>query len=654
MLALVERFGPRRTGLAAFFIILTITALGLPAAPFSIDNMLYIEMARAMAENSSFSIALPAGVVPPEWLSISLTYGMNGGVYPQYPGGYALIAAPFYALMGVHGLALMNVIAACAIVFLTHRIALRQYGDRTTADIAAVLLAVASFLSVYAVGVWPHLVTLALIMAGVERAVCAAETSGRRALVQLSLAGLAFGLAINLRVDAIFPAAAVVIWLRLFAFPSNRLAALALIAGMVPGVVIASVINYIKFQEFSPFSYGPTEGTDSVSGYAAMIPALAVAGIVLMAMDWSAPWVGQMVKALRSRKGAIAIGAACLGALLIVPAVRQFAFNVYVLVFDLQQLEAVNWQAGVARGEDGFIAFWGAYKKAFLQSLPWAGLMVAPIWAFIMGRRAKAHALALGVIAAPIAFYSLNQWHGGYSFSMRYFLPALPFVAILSAVGLRHAIGEERSRWRVFIAAGAVVLVPGLLLIAPGMSDPDHNMAELHYYPAMLALAGLAGLSMVSIWRPDNKTVRSARLAAAGGAVAIAVLVNVFDVLSFAHRKDFVATLNHHVAGAIADGPLVLSVFDESLAQARAEGAGVMNPRTQPAQRLSDAIRAYRLSGRCVYVYLDDTFDSMQEVSRADWRLSPIPGVRGELGALYQPVGQEGGCDPSAGGAGPG
>ncbi len=644
--ALLMAAGPERVALGGFFLVLTAMVMALPTAPFSIDNMLYIEMARAMAEQGTFSIAGEPGIVPADWLSISLTYGIGGQVYPQYPGGYALLSAPFYVLGGVRGLAMMNVLAACAILALTYRIALQLYADRMIARIAVALLAAASFLTVYAVGVWPHLVTLALLLAGVDRILVAAQPDQHRKLVQLCAAGLCCGLALNLRVDVMFPAAALLVWLRLFAMPSDRTAALAYLAGFAPGLILASSINMIKFGERSPLTYGPTDGTDSLSGYPVLLLLAAAGAIALFVVDASAPWVARCVRALRSRKGAIALSLSALAVIALIPPARQLAVNFYVLVFDLQQLDPLRWQTGVERGADGFIAFWGAYKKAFLQSLPWAALMIAPVWAFLRGEQAREHALALGVIAAPLVFYSLNQWHGGYSFSMRYFLPALPFVAILAGHGLRGALGADRTHWRWFVVGGAAMLAPGAVLVMQAAANPDAVAPQWHYYPAMILLAALAIVSIAVLARPQESRARLAQAGLAGGAVAVAVLVNLVDVQSFAQRKAFVATLNTHVADAVDEGALVLSVFDESLALARRQGVGAMNPKTQSGEVVAEAISAYRLAGRCVYAYMDGAFDAMHPISRADWRRSPIPGVNGELGALYQPVDQDPACDP--------
>jgi len=159
-------------------ILLAMIALALlfPSGVFTIDEAIYLEMARAMAETGSLSLAGNGGVEDAPALLRRFTHDVGGQAMPQYPSGYALIAAPFYAAFGLNGLILLNALSACAAVLLTQRLARLLYGDENLAWLAAGLLAGATFMSTYAFGVWPHMLHLALLLSGVERVVCGLQS----------------------------------------------------------------------------------------------------------------------------------------------------------------------------------------------------------------------------------------------------------------------------------------------------------------------------------------------------------------------------------------------------------------------------------------------------------------------------------------------
>ncbi|MEL6259279.1 MAG: hypothetical protein AAFQ67_09500, partial [Pseudomonadota bacterium] len=90
---------PSDPGLLILLIGFGFAALGLaitPAAAFSVDGSIYAEMARAMAERGAFAIAANGGVEGAPALLHRLTADVGGATIPQYPGGYGIIAAPFY------------------------------------------------------------------------------------------------------------------------------------------------------------------------------------------------------------------------------------------------------------------------------------------------------------------------------------------------------------------------------------------------------------------------------------------------------------------------------------------------------------------------------------------------------------------------------
>jgi hypothetical protein len=144
----------------------------------------------------------------------------------------------------------------------------------------------------------------------------------------------------------------------------------------------------------------------------------------------------------------------------------------------------------------------GTFKKSLLQSLPY--LVLVPLSVFGACADPLAHGRRLAV-ALPIAAYGLVfayfRWHGGLSVNLRYFVPILPFVAVLSADGLvrlaRRATGAFRalrSADVVFLAAAALYVETLVLLRLP---TAPLTTRERFYLDAPLVLA--ASLSCATL-----------------------------------------------------------------------------------------------------------------------------------------------------------
>ena len=193
--------------LAGFFALWIISAPGA----FTIDEVVYQLMAESMAGHGRFTVSNGDDVLVSEVFGFGFMPLHAGAYTPQYPAGYALIAAPFYATFWVKGLTLLNGLSALAAVLLTHRIALRLHDDRAIAGLSAAILALATFLPNYAFAIWPHALSLAIICGAALLAVMASQAE-RRHRVLLASSGLLIGLAITVRADAILPAPALFIW----------------------------------------------------------------------------------------------------------------------------------------------------------------------------------------------------------------------------------------------------------------------------------------------------------------------------------------------------------------------------------------------------------------------------------------------------------
>jgi len=579
-LTALARHGVFAWAAGGFLFALAITMLAAPGA-CSVDSAVYIDMARAMVERGSLLIShetLPGALA----LKTHFTHIADGGLAPQYPGLYGVIAAPFYAIGGIRGLIFMNALAAVISVALTHRIALNLYGDRTLAAWSAGLLAAATFLSSFAIAVWPHVLVLALILAAVER-VLAAANAAQAGWAPGLVAGLIFGLATAIRVDSILPFLGALVWLRLFGAPRQRITGLALIAGLAPGLLAASCVNWLKFGVFFPFSYGPGVGGQLIGTY---LPAFIAAGMGLVGallIDARRPWVGAVVGTLRVPRGLAAIAAAAILALVALPPLRQYLHSIYVLFVDIHQLDAAFMRPGIERQENGLLMFWGENKHALLQSLPFGILALIPLVELIRGgAHARAHALAVGVALVPVLAYSVNQWFGGFSLSMRYFFPSLPMLAMLAAYALRET-GLFRQAHRRLLKNG---LIAGMVLVLLGFvlarkADRADALAY-EYWPTMILLGAVTLATAGHLLRPASAAMRAGFRLMAGAAVGASVAISATSLVWYANWTNHVVRQDRLAAEAFAPGSLLIMWGEYWFVRAKSNGVNLASLRSNP------------------------------------------------------------------------
>lgn len=600
-----------------------------PTGAFSADDALYVEMARAMAEAGS--LRLTAIEAPADAAVFARQFAplVDGAPAPQYPGGYAFIAAPFFAAFGVKGLIALNALSFAASVLLTWSLARRLGAD---AALAAALFAGATFASTYAIAIWPHMLTLAATLSA-ARLVLASAVGGARGLALAAAGAFLLALAASVRIDAMLCAAALVLWLRLFGAPADRTIALAFIAGLAPGLFICALINGAKFGVFQPFSYGGTGGNDSIERYTLPMLAFAVAAAASLIIDATSP----RVQAILRRPNAFALAAVAIIVAAVAVSMRgplvDYAASLFTLVVDLQALPEGRLQPGLERSADGWLAFWGLPKKALTQSLPFLPLLLAPLAGFLKGRRAREVAFCGAIIAAQIGFYALNYWHGGMAFNLRYFLPALPFVAILAAFAIEEIWAHQRVSTlvlAVFGAAGAVAAV-WFYFVLPGSSPALTIPARL--YP-QLAIAGalLVALAAFTL-RPSGRARAGAAAALACLSIGYAAALSAADAAGAWGLRAKKATIDRSLAAVIPPGSLVLTLAEDLLVGASLEGSTIVRVSEGDLSGQRAAIEAYAAAGRCVFIHTKAArtmVDDQRFVRFEDARLAVSPAA-----ALY-------------------
>lgn len=573
-----------------------------PGTPFIIDGGIYADMAKAMAENSALHIGGNGGVDGAPALTKYLTYARDGLVYPQYPSGYALLAAPFYAAFGVHGLMLMNALSFGVCIYLTHRLANRFYGARV-ARWAAAIFALATFAPTYAFAIWPHMASLALWLAAAFFAAKAAQTRDTKSAYGLLLsAGALIGAGINIRIDAVLLAVALFIWLRAFARPEDRLAPLALALGMAPGLLLAATLNSVKFGVFTPFTYNSSGDAADLQSY---LPVMMCAGAVMAAL-----WlfnIKTVILRVRTGWGLHAVGATCaagIAAALLISPLREILWRMgegaYVLVINLQAHDAYR-QEGVAHNQYGHLLFWGYPKKALVQSLPYLPLILLPALRFLHGKSSSAVALCLLAIAAPIAFYSLNEWHGGGSYNMRYFAPSLPFIAILSAAALSELIARAGAPKRQTVLLVFAAAAGAYLLSQEIANASERLLTPISLYPQWLIAAVLTATLAAYLFAPKSVITARAACVAALIAISYGAAVNLYEEIGHEKTRAEQQAIGIDASSPIRPGSLVLTQLPLILREAEARGVSLMVGDERTAAEAARAAEAFMAAGRCVY-----------------------------------------------------
>jgi len=86
-------------------------------------------------------------------------------LYPSYPGNYAFIAYPFFALLGLKGLFLINTFSFTAVMYMVYSLLRKLNYDEKWGILAVLLLAFCTFSTQYVTAIWPHMLSTSLVLA---------------------------------------------------------------------------------------------------------------------------------------------------------------------------------------------------------------------------------------------------------------------------------------------------------------------------------------------------------------------------------------------------------------------------------------------------------------------------------------------------------
>jgi len=464
--------------------------LAIPGS-LSIDEVTYSLSARSLAVGHGIEVwngyeETPVAALAPAWLK-----PIGGRLVSQYPDFFLFFALPAYRALGFRGLMMVNVAAFVVVCALIWSLAARRFGSRVAA-VAVSLFAFASFAWEYAVAAWPHMVSVVFVLGPlvlVDRLLDLPATRHRMALA--AAAGLVAGFGVGVRLDVAFALAALFAAL-LLQRPARWLEGLALLASSLPPLVGLALLNRAKFGLTTPFTYGPSYGI--AVGIGPYLPLVAACGVV-GALIWLSTrpsisrrlkpvWVGATVAA--SLVAALAMPSTRAS---IIDAARGFG----ELLVDLRLRPIDRIDPASSRGPDGSVLYFASLKKSFLQSCPWLLLAGLPVVGVRRDRGAvDRFVLWLAIPAAFIVPYSLFSWDGGLCLNQRYFLPGLPVLAILGALGIEGLTARSglNAFWPWLMAAlglGAAVSASAVLPFDAG----DQSLLLLTVPLAVAAALGV-------------------------------------------------------------------------------------------------------------------------------------------------------------------
>ncbi|MEZ5915674.1 MAG: glycosyltransferase family 39 protein [Parvularculaceae bacterium] len=299
---------------------------------------------------------------------------MDGRVYSQYPPGYALIAAPFYLFGGLTGLFLLNAVCGLAAIWLVRDIAARLYRDDAIALLAAGLFTFCTFFLTYAFAIWPHVLTIAMLLGAADLAIRSAE-NGRVSFWRLAVAGALIAAATNVRVDSVLFLAPVFIWLRLVAAPGDRIAPIVFLVGGVPFYGLAAWFNYLKYGIASPITYGAPTEYETLGDYTPLAVLAVLGAAALMVVD-ARSRARCYARPSRARRGGRARNCGPLRIRFFHRQIFTLAHNFWTLFFDIQAYDGNYFHDIMTPDAKGYLTMYGFPKKAFLQSMPF----LSPPW----------------------------------------------------------------------------------------------------------------------------------------------------------------------------------------------------------------------------------------------------------------------------------
>jgi hypothetical protein len=567
--------GSGRRGLAIDAALLAVAlALGLwlhQPGVFTVDESHYLLAAHALASRGSFLVENGYAQVQDPALLFFYTVApvrlAELGTVATVPPLQAALAAPLLGWLGLRALIVLNLLAFGLTLAAVRRLAARVRPGGGFPLVAVGLFGLASFSLEYALGLWPHALSQALV-AWALVALAATDQPGRRGALAAAACGLLAGLAVAVRLQnaLLLPAlfAAALAWPR----PGARRLGLLLL-GWLPGVLGLAAVNAARLGTWNPFTYGSAEERTGplLSALQALAaqpwvlgPLLATAGAGLAGAVWlwrraRRPWVW------------LALAGAGLLAGLLVPATRQAllralgAAGFHLLDSSLAPTSLVS--VGGHTNALGQALYGGVLKKGLLEATPYLVLALA----LLLPARARADLprAALGLLvfsAAGLLLLPFVLSAGGLCYSPRYLLELVPPLCVAClAVAWPAAGGPARLARGAALGGGLLGVLTALpLLASPGRVDAPAGGWLPMLLPLGLALGLLVALGLTRLGPARLRP--AAALATLGlftaGALHAGAVHLLLDVPASLKVRRVAAAMLDEGRGAVPDGATLI------------------------------------------------------------------------------------------------
>lgn len=524
-----------------------------------VDEVIYHQMARDFVATGSLALRTGYSDLPNVELIHQHFMRLRGGTpYSQYPPLFAVLAGPLYGFLGLRSLILLNAMAFLGVVALTAGMAARAFPDRRVAALSAAILVFCGFSWDYSEAAWSHSTAVLFTTAAAWLGLAALDARRPKALVLAGLAGLAGGLGLAVRLDAVPALAAVAVAFLLVARPTRVLEAGAVLLGAAPALLALSAVNRVKFGTLSPFSYGAT-----ADGYQKPLP-FAAAGVAALglAIAFVAFRTRKVTGAARPRwtiaAAVLAIAAACLAPVRVragLPALGRSFMNNFV---ECRTLDASVVDPGMVRTPDGAVVYIDALKKSVLQSLPYLAILAVPAVALLTRDRVRSTLAWLLMFPAGWALLDAGfDFQGGLCLNMRYFLPALPFTSILAAWAVTELVDRARphraNRWLAGGGLAAVAVFFSSVRDGLPIESLERPLLSFPLVLACLLLACvLASVAAAGAWR--GRMAAAAASCAAAGLVWSGLVAFLYDVPHHRRQRENNLATGLAIAGSIPPG----------------------------------------------------------------------------------------------------
>ena len=471
----------------ALFCLWTLIFLVSQPGLWTVDELVQISDIIAKARGDGLLIENGFSTFQSHDLRLATLLRVNDqGLVSQYPAGFAYLAWPFWELGGIKAVIFLNWLASLGCLYFTYLIA-KQISDETIARWSVALLAGASFLLDYAIAVWPHALSIALTLAAVYLFL---RHTRRANIRDMALCGMLLGVASTIRLDAIFVLPGLIFWLILFDIkPIKSMIALGI--GLLPGFLFNAVINLLKFGIFNPITYGysASSGATGKGIYALLFLCLIamLAGLVVL----------RKFPGLRQPKTLTILALIVILGAFVVPDLRalimKFANGFHHLIFDMADHPEAGVRIGVEAETAQTTRFWGLYKQALGQSMPWLGILPLAYGATrLADKRQIAVLLFVLTAAAP---YLLQDWHGGKSSNQRYLLVLVPIFCIFGAFALQDL--RQRAALPKFVPE-ILAIVAFVALFVFGTANAPQSTGLILQPISKWVFGGLLALAIVT------------------------------------------------------------------------------------------------------------------------------------------------------------